>query len=131
MEARKMIRSFSQVSAFQKQIIELNRPSNQTGYMWRKKADGTNHLYCDGVIVGQTKSVNELYEMVRSHAQRKMDWFKPDLLNHYFLNVDGLWRLYINNRFSKKSLDKKELKTYIEVVSWFSASGRAKSWGAK
>lgn len=126
-----MIRSWSQVSAFKKQILELGKPQSGTGYLWRKRSDNINYLYCDGQVIGQAKSLVDLYELVKAHATRTGKWFKPELAGHYFHNVDGLWRLYIDGRYAKKSRNKAELELYVEVISWLDQSGLGKSWGKR
>jgi len=126
-----MIRSFSQVSAFQKQIMEINKPNGASGYIWRRRSDHVNYLYCDGIVIGQAKSTTNLTQMIKDHAKRKGEWFEPELIRHYFSNTEGLWRLYLNGQYCKKSRDKKELEVYVEVMSWLQQSKRGASWGKK
>lgn len=125
-----VIKNWSSVPAFKKQIMELNR-GNTTGYLWRRRADHNNLLYCDGKVIGQAKSTTELLGMVRDHAKRTGEWFEPELVAHYMHNSEGLWRLYIDGRYAKKSRDKKELQDYVVIYSWMRQSGRCESWGNK
>jgi hypothetical protein len=131
MGARKMIRSFSQVSAFQRQIIEINKPSGPKGYSWKRRGAGLNHVYCDGKVIGQCKSTSELSQIVKDHAKRKGEWFLPTLLRHQIISSDGLHRLYINGAYCKKSRCIDELKTYVEVMSWLKQTNKDGSWGKR
>jgi len=128
-----MIKSFSQVSAFQKQIIEINRASAGfvKGYYWKRRSDHVIYLYCDGKIIGESKSTTNLIQMVKNHAVGRGEWFTPEPIEHYISHVNGIYRLYVGGKYCKKSHNKESLDLYVEVTSWLEQSGLGSSWGKR
>jgi hypothetical protein len=132
-EARKMIRSFSQVSAFQKQIIEINSQprGRELGFYWRKRGAGVILVYMSGQVIGQVGSTTDAIFLVRDYAKRIGLYYAPELPEHYITFLDNTFRLYANGRFIKKSKIKQELLDYLEIMTWLNTSGKGSSWGRK
>jgi hypothetical protein len=124
-----MIKSFSNVPSFRKQIIALS--TNSTGYLWRRRSDTAYALYCDGVVIAQEDSIEKLYVRIKDHAKRVGAWFEPSLEQHYYTHINGVWRVYVNGKYCKKSKEKDKLEIYVEVLSWLKQTRRGPSWGHK